>query len=149
MQQGVIRRSPFYDLPYFSMSMVQYDLMHTAAGVLTTFNKGYSTVGHPLFVKRSVREEVPPSPTPPHSTRPHSPARRPRCVKRFPSHRHLEQSLTITLPPPVCDVLWVLLGGEAATASTEALAGLPSQGLEASHSNEVPTHSRMAEVGSW
>jgi hypothetical protein len=60
MQQGVIRRSPFYDLPYFSMSMVQYDLMHTATGVLTTFNKGYTTAGNPLFLTKTQREQVSP-----------------------------------------------------------------------------------------
>ena len=78
-EKGVGGRSPFYDLPYFSMEQVQYDLMHTAMGVLRTFNQGYAKDGHDLFVDSAERIQVgllpslfslmfahdpPPSPTP-------------------------------------------------------------------------------------
>ena len=57
-QKGVLRRSPFYELPYFCMSMVQYDLMHTAMGVLKTFVKAFTKPGHPLYVTQGGRKKV-------------------------------------------------------------------------------------------
>jgi hypothetical protein len=60
VHQGVKGKSPFYDLPYFKMSMVQYDLMHTAMGVLSTFNRAYSNPRYDdtLFCKQAEREKV-------------------------------------------------------------------------------------------
>jgi hypothetical protein len=57
-QAGVKGRSPFYDLPYFRMDMVQYDLMHTATGVLATYFKAYSTPSHPWHLSKGRREDV-------------------------------------------------------------------------------------------
>lgn len=40
------------------MSMVQYDLMHSATGVLTTFNKALFTKDNPLCISQAARVEV-------------------------------------------------------------------------------------------
>ena len=57
-RMGILRRSPFYDLPYFSMQMVQYDLMHTATGVLTTFVRALHAPRHPLQLRPIQCEDV-------------------------------------------------------------------------------------------
>ena len=134
-QKGVLQRSPLYDLPYFKMCMVQYDLMHTAMGVLSTFNKGYATEHSTLFVKPAARAEVPPT-------------------LLLPPQDQLDSS-----PPPSqltlpllrarwgCAVVWV--GGAGTTAGPKAWDQLVSQGVEASDSNQVPPRCGVDQVGSW
>ena len=71
-QAGVICRSSFYDLPYFSMSMIQYDLMHSATGVLSMFLKAFSRPGHPLYLSETQRKDV----------SQHAPCLHPACALR-------------------------------------------------------------------
>ena len=55
---GVKGRSPFYDLPYFRMDMVQYDLMHSAVGVLAMPFKAFNAPSHPWYLTQTQRTAV-------------------------------------------------------------------------------------------
>ena len=59
VQLGVKSRSPLFDLPFFDMRMVQYDLMHNETGVLSTFFHAFSD-GRELRLTKGQKADVRP-----------------------------------------------------------------------------------------